>query len=90
CCNGSGKIQASLNLTDEIENQLKFIIKKHNKTKVTIKTHPFVAAYINKGIFKSMRKLWQKAYGIKIEVMPMMAYTYMEYHFFDEMDEELL
>ena len=90
CCNGTGKIQASINLTDEIENQLKFILKKNNVDKVVIKTHPFVEAYINKGVFKSMRKQWQKLYGCKIEVLPMMAYTYMEYHFFDEFDEELM
>jgi len=90
CCNGTGKIQASLNLTDEIENQLKYVLKKNNLDKVVIKTHPFVEAYINKGIFKSMRRQWQKLYGCKIEVLPMMAYTYMEYHFFDEFDDELI
>jgi len=90
CCNGTGKIQASINLTDEIENQLKFLLKKNKINKITIKTHPFVEAYINKGIFKSMRKQWQKQYSCKLEVLPMMAYSYMEYHFFDEYDEELL
>ncbi len=90
CCNGSGKIQASLNLTDEIENQLKYILRKNKINKITIKTHPFVEAYINKGIFNSLRKQWQKTHKCKLEVMPMMAYTYMEYHFFDEFDEELM
>jgi len=90
CCNGSGKIAASLNLTDEIENALKFIIKKKQLRKIIIKTHPFVSAYINKGIFKSVRKLWQKEHKCKIFVSPMMSYTYMEYHFFDDKDEELI
>jgi ribonuclease G len=90
CCNGTGKIQASLNLTDEIENQLKYIIKKHKVKKVLIRTHPFVEAYINKGLFKSMRKQWQKLHGCRIEVLPMMAYSYMEYHFFNELEEELM
>ena len=78
CCNGTGKIQASLNLTDEIENQLKYILRKNQVDKIVIRTHPFVEAYINKGIFKSLRKQWQKLYGCKIEVLPMMAYSYME------------
>ena len=90
CCNGTGKIQASINLTDEIENQLKYILRKHKQNKITIRTHPLVEAYINKGIFKSLRKQWQKLYGCKLEVLPMMAYTYMEYHFFDSYDEELI
>lgn len=90
CCNGTGKIQASLNLTDEIENQLKYILRKNKVDKIVIRTHPFVEAYINKGIFKSLRKQWQKLYGCKIEVLPMMAYSYMEYHFFNDLDEELM
>ena len=90
CCNGTGKIQASLNLTDEIENQLKYILRKNQVDKIVIRTHPFVEAYINKGIFKSLRKQWQKLYGCKIEVLPMMAYSYMEYHFFNDLDEELM
>ncbi|MDD3740038.1 MAG: Rne/Rng family ribonuclease [Bacteroidales bacterium] len=90
CCKGSGKIAASINLTDEIENALKFTIKKKQLSRVIIKTHPFVSAYLNDGVFKSVRKSWQKTHNCKIKVVPMMSYTYMEYHFFDSNDEELI
>lgn len=90
CCNGTGKIQASLNLTDEIENQLKFILKKYKLKKIIIKLHPFVNAYVTKGLFNSLRKKWQKQYTCKIETLPMMSYSYMEFHFFDEHSEEVI
>lgn len=89
CCNGTGKIGASISLADEIENSLKFIVKKYKAKSITIKTHPFVHAYLTKGLIKTIRKTWQKSNNCKIKITPMMAYTYMEYHFFNADDEEL-
>lgn len=89
CCNGSGKINASIVLIDEIENRIKFILKKILKKEIILKTHPYVESYLNKGIFKSIRKSWQKKYKCKIKIYPMMSYTYMEYHFFDVKGEEI-
>jgi ribonuclease G len=88
-CNGTGKISASINLTQEIENNLKYLIKKFTVKKLIIKAHPFVAAYLDKG-FNSQRKKWQKQYHQKIVVFPMMEYSYMEYHFFNETHEEII
>lgn len=88
-CKGSGKIAASINLTDEIENSLKFIIKKKQLKKIIIKTHPYVSAYLNEGFFISLRKSWQKKNKCRIKILPMMSYSYMEYHFFNANDEEL-
>jgi len=88
-CQGSGKITASVNLIDEIENNIKFILKKEKRKYLCIKTHPFVSAFLNKGWLKSIRKRWQKNYKCEIEIFPMVAYTYMEYHFFDSKDEEI-
>lgn len=88
-CNGTGKISASINLTQDIENNLKFILKKYSVKKIQIKAHPFVAAYFNQG-FISLKKKWQKQYRQKIVIYPMMEYSYMEFHFFNEMDEEII
>ncbi|NLA24605.1 MAG: ribonuclease E/G, partial [Bacteroidales bacterium] len=88
-CTGTGKIEASLLLTDEIENALKFILKKYSSKKITIKTHPFVESYLNKG-WNSMTKKWGKQYKQKLVVFPMQEYTYMEYHFFNELGEEII
>jgi ribonuclease G len=90
CCKGSGKIGASIVLVDEIENKIKFILKKIDKKEITLKTHPYVNAYLNQGLFSSVRKKWQKKYKCKVKTLPMMSYAYMEYHFFDANGEELL
>ncbi|HPG73936.1 MAG TPA: hypothetical protein PLM49_06560, partial [Bacteroidales bacterium] len=56
---------------------------------ITIKTHPFVEAYLNKG-FWSIRRKWRKQYKQKLVILPMQEYTYKEYHFFNEFDEEII
>ncbi|HOE05628.1 MAG TPA: Rne/Rng family ribonuclease [Bacteroidales bacterium] len=88
-CSGTGKIGASALLVDEIENSLKYILKKYTFKKITIKTHPFVEAYFNKG-WSTLTKKWRKQYKQKLVVLPMQEYTYMEYHFFNELDEEII
>jgi len=88
-CSGTGKIEASLLLVDEIENNLNFILKKYSFSTITIKTHPFVEAYLNKG-FWSIRRKWRKQYKQKLVILPMQEYTYKEYHFFNEFDEEII
>ena len=90
CCKGSGKIEASIILIDEIENNLNYIVNKNKIKNITIKTHPFVAAYLNKGFFSSISKKWQKKYRIKLKILPMMSYSYMETNFFDKFGEQII
>lgn len=88
-CNGSGKIWATINLIDEIENNLSYIVKKHLDKNLILKTHPFVHSYLTKGFFNSIHKKWQKKYNRKIKIIPVIAYTLMEYHFYDKNNEQL-
>ena len=90
CCKGSGKIEASIILIDEIENNLVYIIKKYKLKNIMIKAHPFVAAYLNKGFFSSISKKWQKKHQIKLKTVPMMSYSYMEFNFFDSAGEQIV
>lgn len=89
CCSGTGKISASIELTDQIENAIRFVLKKNNDKHLIVKSHPFVHAYLTKGLF-SIRRKWQKQFKIKIVMYPMMSYAYMEYHIFDKNDEEIV
>ncbi len=89
CCSGAGKISASINLTDQIENTLIFVLKKYKFKFVEIRVHPFVHAYLIKDFF-STRKKWQKQYKVKLVIKPMMAYSYMEYHMFNKENEEIV
>lgn len=88
CCGGTGDTTATILLTDKIENDLKYISKELNINKVSLYTHPFVAAYLKQGILSVKRK-WQKKHGCKIELNPATSYQMLEYNFFDSKKEEI-
>jgi len=85
-CQGSGEIQASILLEDEIENNLRYLIEEQNEKQISISLHPFLAAYFTKGIM-SKRIKWLLKYKQWIRITPVVSYTFMEYHFFNGNDE---
>lgn len=91
CCGGNGEVHSTVLLVDEVENNLRYITQQLNIEKITINTHPFVEAFINKrvGLLSSLRKQWQTKYKATIDVSPSSAYSFLEYHFFDEKGEEI-
>ena len=60
---------------------LEKIIKDHKK--VTLNVHPFVAAYLKKGL-PSLRSKWFFGHKKWVKIIPRDAYTYLEYHFNDK------
>ena len=88
-CGGSGEIQASILLIDNIENNLRYILKELNESGVTLCVHPYLEAYITKGFFTSMKKKWAKKYGKKFNVKAMNSYNFMEYHFLNKNEDEI-
>ena len=88
-CQGSGKISSSIIFVDELENKLAYIVSKTNHKNITLKVHPYIEAYINKGLFNSLRKKWKKKFKRKIQVKPSISYSFLEYHFYDKNNEEI-
>lgn len=88
-CKGSGKIVPTILFADELDSKVKYIFKDLNSKKLTIKVHPYIAAYLTKG-FKSLRFQWFIEYFRWVNVESKSTYSYMEYHFFDENFEEII
>ena len=89
-CGGTGEIQASIILMDQIENNLRYILKEQNETGVTLCVHPYLEAYITKGFFwSSLKHKWAKKYGKKIKVRAVSSYHFMEYHFLNKNEDEI-
>ncbi|MBI5218239.1 MAG: Rne/Rng family ribonuclease [Bacteroidia bacterium] len=88
-CNGSGEVAPSILFIDDIENNLNYIFSKISDTKIMLKVHPYIAAYINQGFF-SLRWKWMLKFRRRISVIPSSSYTYLEYHFFHKNGEEIL
>lgn len=87
-CGGSGEIQASILLVDQIENNLRYILKEQNESSVTLCVHPYLEAYLTKGLI-SLRRKWSYKYKKKIKVRPVESYNFLEYHFLNKKEDEI-
>ncbi|MFV0541080.1 MAG: Rne/Rng family ribonuclease [Aestuariibaculum sp.] len=79
--NGS-EVEAPIGLVQKIEDDLERLYKKDYK-RLTLNTHPFIAAFLTKG-FPSVRSKWFFEHKKWVKILPRDAYTYLEYHFFDK------
>lgn len=81
--NGSDiEIEAPIVTINKINVDLLKVFQKNIK-KVTLSTHPFIAAYLTRG-FPSQRSKWFFDHKKWIKIQPRDAYTYLEYHFHDQ------
>jgi len=87
-CQGTGEVQASILLIDQIENNLRYILLNQNKKKVTLALHPFLAAYFTTGL-PSPRMRWMMKFGKYVRIRSVSSYAFLEYHFFDASDDEI-
>lgn len=87
-CQGSGEIQASILLVDEIENNLRYLIREQNLKGLTLCVHPYLEAYFSKGLY-SMQMKWFMRFNQWIKVRAVSSYSFMEYHFHNKADEEI-
>ncbi|MCF8236250.1 MAG: Rne/Rng family ribonuclease [Bacteroidales bacterium] len=87
-CQGTGKVRPSIIILDEIENNLKYLIHDQNEKKLSLAVHPYIHAFITKGIY-SIRWKWYLKYGQWIKLKPMNNYHLLEYKFFNKQNDEI-
>ncbi len=87
-CGGTGKIKPSIILIDEIESNLRYLIREQNEPSLTLRVHPFMHAYLTKG-FPSVRLKWFFRYKKWIKVYPSTSFHFLEYRFFNKLDDEI-
>lgn len=86
-CGGTGKIMPSILFTDSLETKIDFLVNKLGIKRFRLYVHPFVAAYINQGIF-SIKRRWQMKYGFGVKVLPNQKLAYLQYTFHNMKGEE--
>lgn len=84
-CNGDGEVHSTILLEEEIEHKVRYIAEQLNVKDITINTHPYVEAFINKKIsfYNTLRKKWQKNYKCRIKVNPVTSLSFLAYNFLD-------
>ncbi|MDP4222476.1 MAG: Rne/Rng family ribonuclease [Bacteroidota bacterium] len=87
-CQGTGKTRPTILFTDELESALSFILGKVKTRKIILNLHPFVAAFLTKGLIPLYRK-WNMKYKIMLKVQAVPSYNMLEYHFYDSEENEI-
>lgn len=88
-CGGTGKIMPSILFTDSLETKIDFLVNKLGIKRFRLYVHPFVAAYINQGIF-SVKRRWQMKYGFGVKVLPNQKLAYLQYTFHNMKGEKFI
>ena len=87
-CNGTGKVTPSVLLTDDIQRDLLHILNSRPKSKLTLEVHPFIHAFLTKGIVSQAWK-WYFKHGKWIKIKSNMDLSVTEYIFSDSFGEEI-
>ena len=82
-CFGKGTIKSSILFTDTLESKIDTLVNKIGIRKFYLHVHPYVAAYITKGLF-SLKRQWQMKYGLGVRVIPSQKLAFLQYEFYDE------
>lgn len=85
-CFGKGKIKSSILFTDQLESKIDYLVNKVGMKNLTLHVHPYVAAYINKGII-SLKRKWQMKYGMGIKIIPSQKLAFLQYEFYNKKGE---
>ena len=88
-CNGTGKVQPSVLLTETLEFDLDAVLQARPKGRITIHAHPFVCAYLLQGFWPKRQINWYFKYNKWIHIKEESEYPLTTYKFFDENDDEI-
>ena len=75
-------------MVDKIEDGLEFYVSEKKNKHIVLKVHPFVGAYLKRGLF-SLRRKWAFRYHITLKIIEVPSYYIYEYHFYNRYNREL-
>jgi ribonuclease G len=79
-CNGSGRIDSSMQLIDRLENEVTYLWENLNLEKLTLKANPLLTGFIKSG-FPSQRMRWFRQYGHWLRLKPDTSMGLSSFHF---------
>lgn len=87
-CYGKGEIQPSLLFTDMLNEKLDYLVNHLKITDFKMYIHPYVEAYIKKGLFSLYGK-WRRSYGRRFKIIADESLAYLEYKVIDSSGKEI-
>jgi ribonuclease G len=87
-CKGTGKITASILVSDEILQNIEMVFLKQNEKKLKIAMHPFLYSYFTKGVV-SHRVKWFFKYNRWVDLIKDTSLGITDYVFYNSQGEEI-
>ena len=87
-CEGSGKISASLNVVNDIEENVKYLFTQQNAKKIKLEVHPFMESFLTKGLM-SRRLAWLIKYKAWVNIVVDTSLGLIDFRILDENDEKI-
>lgn len=87
-CFGKGQVQASILFTDTLRQKIDYLINTLKQSNFTIYVHPFVDAYLKKGLISTYRR-WRMETGAKFKIVPDQSLAYLQYRVIDKNKNEI-
>ena len=88
-CFGKGMVQPSLLFTDRLREKIDYIVNHLKIPEFIMYVHPYVDAYIKKGLISSLYRKWRSEFGRKFKIVPNQALAYLEYRVYDKNHKEI-
>lgn len=87
-CFGKGEVQPSLLFTDVLKEKIDYLLNTLNVKGFIMYVHPFVDAYIKKGLISIYTK-WRMKFGRKFKIMSDQSLAYLQYRVIDKNRNEI-
>lgn len=87
-CFGKGEVQPSLLFTDTLHRKLEYLINDLKVREFILYVHPFVDAYLKKGML-SLARRWKFELGGKFKILPDQSLAYLQYRVLDANHNEI-
>ncbi len=87
-CNGTGKITASILVSDQVEKNVDYLLVKQNEQKLVLALHPYLYAYFTSGII-SLRMRWYLKYKRWVTLIRDSSLAMTEFKFLNRDGEEI-
>jgi ribonuclease G len=87
-CFGTGKIKPSILFTDLLESKIDYLVNTLKVKEFTLYVHPYVEAYISKGMIPLKNK-WKIKFGRGCKVRASQELGFLQYKFIDNKGMEL-
>ena len=88
-CFGKGEVQPSLLFTDTLYEKLEYLVTGLGVRGFIMYVHPFVDAYIKRGIFTSLYGKWRRQLGRCFKILPDQSLAYLQYRVLDAERNEI-